>query len=68
MRFIALAAAAASTLAAAPAFAAGSVDTSSLTGAIDGTVVTTAILAVGALMITPRLAKMAIRWVKGAVN
>jgi len=69
MRKFGLAAIAASMAAAGPAFAqTAGVDTSSLTGAVDGTVITTAILAVGALMITPRLAKMAIRWVKGSVN
>ena len=44
------------------------IDLSPLTGAVDGTVITSAILAVGGVLILPRLAKMAIRWVKGSVN
>jgi hypothetical protein len=44
------------------------IDLSPLTGAVDGTIITSAILAVGGVLILPRLAKMAIRWVKGSVN
>lgn len=53
---------------AANAQTASAVDLTPLTGQVDGSVITTAILAVGGVLILPRLAKMAIRWVKGSVN
>tara|TARA_A100001391_G_scaffold177171_1_gene140807 strand:+ start:400 stop:549 length:150 start_codon:yes stop_codon:yes gene_type:complete len=43
-------------------------DFSSLTAAVDVAAVTTALLAVGALTIGPRIARMGINWIKGAVK
>ncbi|EPR17568.1 hypothetical protein M527_16030 [Sphingobium indicum IP26] len=59
--------AAALAAASAPAFAAGP-DFTSLTGAVDATTLVTGLLAVGAIMIAPRLARMGIRWINGGVR
>lgn len=67
MRKLVLAAVAATPFAAGPAFAAGT-DYSSLTGAVDATALVTGLLAVGAIMIGPRVARMGINWIKGSVK
>jgi len=43
-------------------------DLSALTNVVDGVVVTSAILVVGSILMIPRLALMAVRWVKGEVG
>lgn len=43
-------------------------DYSTLTGAVDGSTIALAILAVGALMIVPRLARAGANWIKGSVK
>ena len=43
-------------------------DFTTLTAAVDVSTVVTALLAVGALTIGPRIARMGINWIKGAVK
>lgn len=64
-----VAAVAASTAVAAPAFAAGTgPDFTSLTSGVDVSTLVTGLLAVGAIMVGPRLARMGINWIKGSVK
>ncbi len=62
---------AASAAGAAPAFAQTTPtgpSFTSLTSAIDASTLVTGLLAVGAVMIAPRLARMGINWIKGSVK
>ncbi|WP_271298911.1 hypothetical protein [Sphingomonas sp. CV7422] len=65
-----LAAAAASIAGTAPAFAQAATgpDFTSLTNSVSPTTLVTGLLAVGAVMIGPRLARMGINWIKGSVK
>lgn len=70
--FTKLALAAGSAVAAAPAFAQevnnfGN-DYTALTGKVDSTEIAKAVVVVGGLMVTPRLAMTGVRWVRGAIR
>lgn len=67
-RFLALIAAPASMLAAAPAFAQNATDYSTLTSAVDFSSVKTALLAVAAILVGVLIVRKGIRFVMGAIK